>query len=207
MASLLPKAVATLRSGGVIAHATDTCYGFACDVLNKKALARLYRLKKMPRSKPVSLLVADVAMAKKFGVFPKSALKLAQKYWPGALTIIVKRKKTLPTFFNHGHMSVGFRVPGDKLSRELPRAFGSPLSTTSANISGQPSPYSVSAIRRQFVKQPFKPDLIMDAGRLKKNPPSTIIDMTEKTPKIIRQGSVRLLFTEKNRALQKKKRR
>lgn len=192
MASLLPKAVAALRSGGVIAHATDTCYGFACDVLNEKALARLYHLKKMPRSKPVSVLVADLDMAKIFGVFSKSALKLAQQYWPGALTIIVKRKKTLPTFFNHGHKSVGFRVPSDKLSRALPRAFGSPLTTTSANISGQPSPYSVAAIHRQFAHQPLKPDLTMDAGRLKKNPPSTIIDMTGKTPKIIRQGSVKI---------------
>lgn len=185
----LEKALAVLNDGGVIAHATDTCYGFACDIFNKKALVRLYGLKKMPQTKPISILVENLAMAKKYGVFSKSALELAKKYWPGALTIIVKRKKSLPKFLNPGTKTIGVRVPAHTLSRSLTKGFNRPLTTTSANISGEPSPYSVSAIQKQFRNQKTKPDFILDSGRLKKNPPSTVIDVSGKTPKIIRHGS------------------
>lgn len=183
------KALAVLRGGGVIAHATDTCYGFACDIFQKKALVRLRELKKMPQTKPISILAANLVMAKKYGVFSKLALGLATKYWPGALTIIVKRKRIVPKFLNPGIKTIGIRVPAHRLSLELVKKMGRPLTTTSANISGQPSPYSVSAIQKQFRSQKLKPDFILDSGRLKKNPPSTILDTSQKISKIIRHGS------------------
>lgn len=184
------KAVDVLKNGGVGIHATDTCYGFACDAFNRRALARLYKLKKMAVNKPISILVADLKMAKKYGVFNKIALKLAKKYWPGALTIIVKRKKTLPDFFNPGTKTVGIRVPNDKLSRQLAKKSGRPITTTSANISGQPSPYSVSAIKKQFYGQKIQPDFILDSGKLPPNPPSTIVSAMGKVIKVIRQGEI-----------------
>lgn len=174
----------------MIAHATDTCYGFACDALNRRALARLYKLKKMSCSKPLSIMVADLKMAKQYGIFNKSAEKLAKKYWPGALTIIVKRKKSLPHFLNLGLKTIGIRVPDHKLSLELIRRFNKPLITTSANISGRPSPYSISAIHKQFRSQKLKPDFIINSSRLKRNPPSTIVDMTGRKPHCRRQGSL-----------------
>lgn len=186
------KALSILHRGGIIAHATETCYGFACDIFNKRALARLYQIKKMSYKKPVSIMVSNLAMARKYGVFNKIALRLAKKYWPGPLTIIVKRKKTLPPFFNPGTKTIGIRCPAHKLSRELVKKFGSPLTTTSANISGQPSPYSVSAIKKQFQLQKFKPDFILNSGRLKKNPPSTIVDISGGVLKILRQGALKI---------------
>lgn len=186
------KALSVLWKGFVVVHATETCYGFACDSFNKDALKRLYALKKMPGIKPVSILVWSLGEAQKYGVFSAAAKKLAQKYWPGPLTLIVKRKKTLPSFLNPGHKTIGIRVPGHKLSRHLARALGRPITTTSANISGRPSPYSVSAIRRQFVRQKFKPDFIYNSGSLPKNPPSTIIDVTGSKMKIIRRGSLKV---------------
>lgn len=202
------KALKILRAGGIVAHATETCYGFACDIFNQRALARLYQIKKMPYKqaepqrgyfinapkgrnlKPVSIMVGNLAMAKKYGIFNKTVIKLAKKYWPGALTIIVKRKKILPSFFNPGIKTIGIRCPAHKLSRELIKKFGSPLTTTSANISGKSSPYSVTEIKRQFQNQKIKPDFILNDGRLKKNPPSTIVDISQRTLKILRQGDI-----------------
>lgn len=186
------KAVSILKQGGVIAHATDTCYGFACDVFNRRALASLYKLKKMAADKPVSILVSDLKMAKKYGFFGKNASNLAKKYWPGALTIIVKRKKSLPKFFNPKSKTVGIRVPDDKLSRELAKKLARPITTTSANISGESSPYSVSAIKKQFRGKAQQPDFIIDSGKLNKNPPSTIVDASGLSLKVIRQGSIHI---------------
>lgn len=186
------KAISVLLKGGVVAHATDTCYGFACDVFNRRALASLYKLKRMSQSKPVSILVADLKMAEKYGFFNKTALKLAKAYWPGALTIIVKRKKSLPTFFNPGVKTVGIRVPNHKLSLDLAKKLGRPITTTSANISGQLSPYSVSAMKKQFHNQKLRPDFILNSGQLKRNLPSTIIDASGKKIRIVRNGDVKI---------------
>lgn len=186
----IEQAVKILKTGGVIVHATETCYGFACDIFNKRALIRLYKIKQMDFDKPISILVDSLEMATKFGIFNKKALKLAKKHWPGPLTIIVKRKKTLPVFLNPNSKTIGIRIPGHKLSLELAQKFKSPLTTTSANISSLPSPYSVSAIKKQFKGQKFQPDFILNSGKLYKNPPSTIVDCSGKNLKILRQGRI-----------------
>ena len=186
------KAVFALQNGDIIAHSTDTCYGFACDIFNRRALASLYKLKKMAVGKPVSILVADFKMAQEYGFFNKNAKALARKYWPGALTIIVKRKKSLPKFLNPETKTIGIRVPDHKLSLSLAKELGRPITTTRANISGQPSPYSVSDIKKQFKGQTLQPDFIIDSGRLNKNPPSTIVDAEGLSLKIIRQGSIQV---------------
>lgn len=190
--SKFKEALIVLKSGGIIAHATETCYGFACDIFNQRALARLYQIKKMSHKKPVSIMVSTLSMAKKYGIFNKTALKLAKKYWPGSLTIIVKRKNSLPIFLNPGIKTIGIRCPAHTLSRELVKKFGSPLTTTSANISGQPSTYSISAIQKQFRGQTYKPDFILRSGRLKKNPPSTVVDISGGVLKILRQGALKI---------------
>ncbi len=184
------EAVKILREGGVVAHATETCYGFACDPFNEKALARLYALKKMSLEKPVSLLVPDIATARKLGAFSPRALELAQKYWPGPLTIIVKRTSALPKFLNPTTDTIGMRVPGHELSLEILKAFGGPLVTTSANITTQPSPYSGEEIEVQFANEKLKPDYIFGSGKIPHTPPSTIIDCTGPHFVIVRKGSV-----------------
>lgn len=186
----IQEAIRVLRSCGVVAHATETCYGFACDPFNEQALARLYALKKMASAKPVALLVPDLATAQSLGVFSPRALELAQKYWPGPLTIIVKRTKELPPFLNPHTDTIGMRIPAHELSLELVKAFGGPLVTTSANITTQPSPYSGEEIAAQFNNEKLKPDFILDSGAIPRNPPSTIVDCTGISPSIIRQGGV-----------------
>lgn len=188
----ISKAVEVLKKGGIIAHATETCYGFACDIFNVTALKRLYRLKQMDEKKPVSIMVSDLKMACHYGVFTEKGLQLAKKYWPGPLTIIVKKKKTLPAFLNPDMKSVGIRFPDHTLSQDLVKKMGCPLVTTSANISGKPSPYSAEEIKKQFADKKIKPDFIIDCGRIPQNPPSTIVDISGKGKNIIRQGHVAL---------------
>ena len=97
--NVFEKTLLVLRSGGVVMHPTETCYGLAVDVFNELALGKLYDVKSMSLDKPLSILVADLAMAGKFGVFSSMAIELAHRYWPGPLSIVVPRTDLLPEFF------------------------------------------------------------------------------------------------------------
>lgn len=177
--TILKKALMVLRAGGVVVHPTDTCYGFAVDIFQKKALRRLYTMKKMPLSKPVSIMVDSLEQAQFYGNFSKKALKLAQRGWPGPLTLVVPRKDTLPRHFNENSKTIGFRMPDSVLCFELVKRLKSPLTTTSANLSGLPPVYRIDDLARQFENEKLKPDFILDAGELKKNPPSRILEVRD----------------------------
>jgi L-threonylcarbamoyladenylate synthase len=184
----LRDAIKTLHEGGVVAHPTETCYGLAADIFQKKALDRLYALKQMSFEKPVSVLVRDLDEAQRYGEFSAAALKLALQYWPGPLTIIVPRKSTVPAYLNFGHPTIGFRVSSNKKTRELVEAFGGPLTTTSANVTTLPQAYSV----QEMLDQKLVPDFVLDGGRIGENPPSTIVEVLDEELKVIRQGSIKL---------------
>lgn len=191
----LQEAIKVLRNDGIVAHPTDTCYGFAASIFSKKAIEKLYKLKKMSRHKPVSILVASVQEAKQYGFWNKKAEILAQKFWPGQLTIVVKRKKSLPRWLNLWSKTIGVRLPRHVFSRALVKKLGHPVTTTSANITGKASPYSLVEIRKQFKNQTVKPDLIFDGGSLDpKNLPSSVVDASKKKSKILRIGSLNALI-------------
>ncbi len=184
----LLKAKKILLEGGVVAHATETCYGLAADIFQKNALTKLYTLKKMPLDKPVSVLMRDLEEAQHYGEFSTKAVKLALQYWPGPLTIVVPRSPLLPQWLNFGHPTVGFRVSSNKKTRQLLEAFGGPLTTTSANLHTEPQAYSV----QDLLDQGLLPDFILDSGRIGNNPPSTIVQVVGDEVKVLRQGSVHL---------------
>ncbi|MFA6024207.1 MAG: L-threonylcarbamoyladenylate synthase [Candidatus Gracilibacteria bacterium] len=184
----LLDAVKALHQGLVVAHATETCYGLAADIFQKVALEKLYSLKKMPRDKPVSVLVRDLEEAERYGEFSAVAIELALKYWPGPLTIIVPRKVALPKLVNFGQSTVGFRVSSNKKTRQLLEAFGGPLTTTSANIHGQPQAYSV----QEMLDQGLVPDFVLDSGRIGENPPSTIVEVMGDEVRVVRQGGLKI---------------
>lgn len=178
----LKLAVEVLDNGGVVMHPTETCYGLAVDVFNKQALAKLYIIKAMDLDKPVSILVDGLMMALKYGLFSEKALQLARDYWPGALSILVSRKRDLPSFLNPGNDFVSFRYSGLSFCTEMVKALGRPLSTTSANKSGE--------------KESYKPfnfkgvDLLIDGGEILKTRPSTIVKVEGDFVTILRQGDV-----------------
>jgi len=179
-----------LKGGGVILHATETCYGLAADIFNENAVGKIYSLKKMRKDKPVSIMVRNLAEARKYANFNKTALLLARQYWPGPLTLVLPRKKSLPAFLNRGHDTVGIRYPDSKVSQALIKANGGPLVTTSANLSGKKEVYKVADYLAQIQILRIKPDLVLDDGLISKNPPSTIIGFEKDGLKLFRDGGL-----------------
>lgn len=182
--NLFEKAVAALKSGQVVMHPTETCYGLAVDIFDKKALKRLYSLKGRDFDKPVSILVDGLEMAQKYGIFNDKAIELARQYWPGPLSIVVPRKRTLPEFLNPKEEFVSMRCSDNRFCVQLLEEFGGPLTTTSANFSQDPPLYEVD---NKFV--PLV-DLVVDGGKLNETSPSTVVKVEGDELLVLRQGSV-----------------
>lgn len=188
---ILALALEILRAGGVIAYATDTCYGLSCDAASASAVERLRRLKKLPQEKPISLLFSDVNMFCDWTEPKREALALAEKHWPGDLTLIVAKKPDREDWANGAGASVGCRVPDCEFSRALVSELGRPITSTSANISGLPQAYSGVDLINQFDLYELKPDLLIDSGLRPRRLPSTVVDLTaEKDRRLVRQGEL-----------------
>lgn len=179
-AGVLEKAVDVLRAGGVVMHPTETCYGLAVDISNRSALEKLYKLKGRDANKPVSILVADIEMALKYGEFSKKALMLAEKYWPGPLSIVVPQ----------GEGSVSMRVSGEEFCRELPKLFGGAVTTTSANLAGEPPLYEANV--NVFGELVDMVDLVVDGGKLRGDKPTTIVKDVGGELVVLREGGLKI---------------
>lgn len=177
----MAQVLEALESGLVVMHATETCYGLTVDIFQQSALERLYSLKGMDVEKPVSIMVPNVKQAKVYGEMNELALKLAENFWPGPLTLIVPRKDSLPEFLNFEHDTIGLRCPDHLLTQSLLKTMGTPLATTSANVSGELPAYSIKDVS-------FDPDLIVDSGTIDENLPSTIVEVMPEKISIVRRG-------------------
>lgn len=174
---LLVEALQVLEKGGVVLHPTETCYGLAADIFYPEAVEKIYLLKEMSRSKPVSIMVSSLEEAEVYGVFNQQARILARAFWPGPLTIIVKRAPELPSYINPGIDSVGIRCPDHAFTLEMLRRFEEPLITTSANRTGEPQAYEVDEFLENRIEDMI-PDFIVDMGRIPETAPSTIVDLS-----------------------------
>jgi L-threonylcarbamoyladenylate synthase len=175
-------------AGGVVMHPTETCYGLAADIFNRKGLDRIFEIKKMSHEKPVSMMVKNLEEAEKYAEFNELAMKIAKRFWRGPVALVLPRKILLPDYFNKGLPTVGIRCPDSFVSLEMIDFFERPLTTTSANISGKPDIYKIEDFIAQIGSGPA-PDLILDAGEIPSNPPSTIVAFKENTPFFIREGA------------------
>ncbi len=180
-----------LKDGKVVICPTDTVYGLICDATHKRAVEKLFRIKKRSKKKPVPIFVKDVKMAKKLAFINKEQERFLKRVWPGKVTVILKRKKGLLEFLFSNQKTIGLRIPDYKLITELLRKLNKPLVGTSANISGLPASTKVKEIISQFKNQRLQPDLIIDTQNLKKSQPSMVIDLTGKRPRILRKGDVK----------------
>ncbi len=193
--SSLAEAVAVLREGGVVAHATETCYGLACDLANPAAAARLFAIKQRPETQPVSGLFASIEDAKRFVVWNDRADALAAGHLPGPLTLILPLRADAPALLHPVSTShiphptshtLGVRVSSHPHAQAIVEGYGSPVSTTSANLHGLPNPYSAQDILTQFADRQAQPDLILDSGPLPTVPPSLVMDLTGADDTVIR---------------------
>jgi len=189
----LGRAVQILREGGVIAHATETCYGYACDVKNLNAVEKLFAVKERPEDMPVSVLFSDIDAAKEYVKWNKEADHLSKKHLPGPLTLIlpIQEKWQGKIFLSPKgeNLTIGVRISSDPIAAQIAQKFGGPLSTTSANIHSEPNPYSPTDITKQ-INGWVEPDLIVDSGVLDHTESSTVVDLAGDEIKVLRQGDI-----------------
>lgn len=189
----IQQALRILREGGVVAHATETCYGLACDLKNPGAVAKLFAIKQRPLTQPVSALFSSIEEAQTFLEWNEAARSLATAHLPGPLTIVLKAKAGCPLYVTpSGSDSIGVRISPHKTATQLAAQFKSPLSTTSANVHGMPNPYSVTDLEEQFSGKENLPDLILDDGPLPEADASTVIDVSEGVLHVLRKGNIDL---------------
>ena len=188
------EAVDVLRKGGCVVFPTETSYGLAADATDAQAVGRLKRIKGRG-SKTLPVIVADLKMAKQYVQIQGLALDLAKRFWPGALTIVLKKKRNKEIKKEISECCVrdeqiAIRVSEHPVARELSKKLGRPIVATSANRSGQPDCYSVRAVRSQYKSQKLQPDYYLDVKALPKRKPSTLVQVQDNKLKILRQGSV-----------------
>lgn len=175
-----------LRFGGVVAYPTDTCYGLGADMSNIIGVDKIYKIKKRSTKRPFSIIVGTISDIKKICLVDEKQEKILRKFLPGAITFILLNLefKTFP------QNTIAVRIPNYKITRLLAESFCKPFATTSANIAGKNPCYSIDKFLAQLGKTKNIPDLILDAGELENNKPSTIVNLIKWPPRIIRQGTV-----------------
>jgi L-threonylcarbamoyladenylate synthase len=184
----ISRAAAILRAGGMVAFPTETVYGLGANVFDAKAVARVFEIKGRPRFDPLIAHVSDRRQAQSLvASFPKAARKLARRFWPGPLTLVLPKSDRVPDIVTAGLPTVAVRMPDHPLALALIRETGVPLAAPSANPFGRISPTTADHVRRQLGKQV---DLVLDGGPCRVGVESTIISLVEDKPALLRAGGV-----------------
>ncbi len=184
----LERAAQLLRAGGLVAFPTETVYGLGADASSAAAVARLYAVKGRPADHPVIVHFADAARAFAWArEVPESARRLAERFWPGPLTLIVRRAAQVGDFLTGGQDSVGLRVPSHPLAQALLAAFGGGVAAPSANRYGRVSPTCAQHVRDDLGSDV---DLVLDGGPCEVGIESTIVDCTRGAPVVLRPGGI-----------------
>jgi L-threonylcarbamoyladenylate synthase len=184
----IARAVEVLRDGGVVAFATDTVYGVGAHAFLPEAVERLYVAKCRPRDKAIPLLLSGVDDLRQVATqVPKEGYALAERFWPGALTLVLRRTACVPPIVTSGGETVAVRVPDHPLPQRLIVALGAPLAATSANLSGRPAPATAEGVLAQL---DGRIDLILDGGTCPGGVASTVLDLTTMPSEILRQGGI-----------------
>ena len=187
---VIERTARLINRGEVVVCPTDTGYAFAANALDTRAIARVFDLKGRSFSNPIHVAVSSIEEAGKYAQINEVARYLAGHFLPGALTIVLPKKETIPSMLVAGLDTVGIRIPDNNVILKLTAAAERPLTTTSANISGQPTPYTVEEIVGQLGDNIRKIALILDQGLIKTHELSTIVDLSVSPPQLIRQGLV-----------------
>ena len=177
-----------IKSGGLVAIPTETVYGLGANGLNEAAVAKIFEAKGRPQDNPLILHVADAADMEKFcHSIPKAAYELAKRFWPGPLTMVLPAKDTVPLSTRANLPTVAVRCPDCDVTRQIIRLAGVPVAAPSANISGKPSTTTAEHVRHDH---DGRIELIVDGGPCRVGVESTIIDLSEDTPRLLRPGGI-----------------
>lgn len=182
---VIKTARSILKRGGTVIYPTDTLYGLGANAFDEKAVKKVFKIKQRSLHKPISICVSKIEDIKEIAYMDEKIENQIRKLFPGPFTVILKKKENIPLILTADSEKIGIRIPDNKICREISREF--PITTTSANISGEKIPDSPDEIIEQLDE---RVDLIIDAGVYKDKIHSTVIDMTVFPPKILRYGAV-----------------
>ena len=184
----IPAALEVIAAGGTVVFPTDTVYGLAASAFSAQAIEKLFEIKVRERGKPIPVLLGDVDQLQDVVKDPSpAAIALAEKHWPGALTLVVPRHPQMPETLSP-LPTLGVRIPDHPVALALLKAAG-PLAVTSANLSGAENTTTAQEARSQL---DGRVDLILDGGQTPGGVPSTVVDMTGETPRVLRQGPIEI---------------
>ena len=191
----IKKAAKALKDGHLVAFPTETVYGLGADATNKKAVSRIYSAKGRPTDHPLIVHISSINQLEKWAIdIPERAIKLAKEFWPGPMTLILKRTDLAKDFITGGQDSVGLRVPDQSVALELLKEFeklgGFGIAAPSANKFGAVSPTTAEAVEEELGNFLYRDDLILNDGQCAVGLESSIIDCTKDQPTILRPGAI-----------------
>jgi L-threonylcarbamoyladenylate synthase len=188
MSVAIEKASGTIKTGGVIAYPTETFYGLGVKFDNIAALRKLYGIKHRSWNKALPLIIGEKRLLELIASsITDSAEKLAEKFWPGPLTLLLPANPDISEFITAGKGKIAVRIPGESFALDLARSLGFPITATSANISGMPPADNADDVIRYFGDAI---DLIIDCGKTPGGKPSTIVDASGGKIRILRAGAI-----------------
>lgn len=188
MTSEVRRAAQILRAGGLVAFPTETVYGLGADAASEKAVARLYEVKRRPADHPVIVHFQEPHHAFRWARdLPRAAAGLAERFWPGPLTLILKRSALAKDFVTGGQDTVGLRVPSHPVAQQLLKEFAGAIAAPSANRFGRVSPTTPAHVREDLGKDV---DLVLEGGPSEVGIESTIVDLSGTTPVLLRPGQI-----------------
>ena len=191
----IKRSAIALKEGHLVAFPTETVYGLGADATNKKAVSRIYSVKGRPSDHPLIVHISSIEQVEKWAIeIPAYAMKLASDFWPGPMTLILKKSKLAKDFITGGQDNVGLRIPAQEIALSLLKEFenigGSGISAPSANKFGAVSPTYAQAVVEEIGQDMSKQDILIDGGFCQIGIESTIIDCTSEMPAILRPGSI-----------------
>ena len=202
-ADAISKAAAALKAGALVAFPTETVYGLGADATNESAVAHIYRVKGRPTDHPLIVHIGQLSQLDQWAMdIPEYAIALAREYWPGPMTLILKRSTKAKDFITGGQDSVGIRIPANPIALALLREFTEGIAAPSANRFGAISPTTAQAVKDE-IGEYLNPerDLILDGGSSLVGVESTIIECLEDFPRILRPGAITAEMIEETTGL------
>ena len=191
---IIDEIVSALKRGKIVVYPTETFYGIGCDATNAKAVAKIFKIKGRQRNKALPFLVSDIKMARKYLRFNRQAKMLAAKFWPGPLSLVLdfnaNGRKIFKKSINQKSFDAGARISSNKIAALIVKKLGKPLISTSANLSGWPAASEAKTVIKYWQRRKFKPDVIIDAGKLPPSFGSTLADARSGKIIILRKGDL-----------------
>ncbi|KXB08268.1 hypothetical protein AKJ58_00450 [candidate division MSBL1 archaeon SCGC-AAA385D11] len=185
--SVIERAARIIKEGGLVIYPTETVYGLAADARSDEGVARVFEAKSRPLENPISVAVSSLEMAGEAGEISSRAGRLFREFMPGPLSIIVKARSSLSKLLSAGTGKIGIRFPDHLAAQKLIEEFGEPITSTSANISGRPAPFTAQDALDQLGDHV---DFAIDSGSVRICRPSTVVDATGEELEIVREGPI-----------------